>query len=76
MTLEEDSGVTGEKQITDLYFFICTSKSVICFSPVPPESSSGSTQVQHQHPSLFAATDVPGKMDNVVKSQTAGSSQE
>ena len=41
---EEDSGGTGEKQITDLDFSIWISKSVIYFSPVTPESSSGVTR--------------------------------
>ena len=41
---EEDSGVTGEKQITDLLIQIEKYKSVILFSPVLPESSSGVTR--------------------------------
>ena len=51
VTPEEASGVTGEKQIAYLLMQIEKCKSVICFSPVPPESSSGSTQAQNQHPS-------------------------
>ena len=42
--LKEDSGSTGEKQIDDLHFSICISKSSIYFYPVTPESSSGVTR--------------------------------
>ena len=43
VTLEEASGVTGEKQIFDLLMQMEKCKSPICFSPVLPESSSGGT---------------------------------
>ena len=43
VTLEEASGVTEEKQIADLLMQMEKCKSVICFSPVLPESSSGGT---------------------------------
>ena len=51
VTPEEASGVTGVKQIADFLMQIEKCKSVICFSLMPPESSSGSTQAQNQHPS-------------------------
>ena len=44
---EEDSRSTGEKQIDDLHFSICISKSSICFYPVTPESSSGVTKINN-----------------------------
>ena len=44
VTPEEASEDTGEKQIADLLMQMEKCKLVICFSPVPPESSSGSTQ--------------------------------
>ena len=50
VTPEETSGVTGEKQIADLLMQMEKCKSVICFSLVPSESTSGSTQAQNQHP--------------------------
>ena len=51
VTPEEASGVTGEKQIADFFIQMEKCKSVICFFPVPPESSSGSTQAQNKNPS-------------------------
>ena len=51
VTPEEDSGFTGEKQIADLLTQMEKYKSVNCFSPVPPESSSESTWAQDQLPS-------------------------
>ena len=44
VTPEEASRVTEEKQFTDLLMQMEKYKSVICFSPVFPESSSGSTR--------------------------------
>ena len=45
VTSEEASGVTEEKQISDLLMQMEKCKSPICFSPVLPESSSGGTEM-------------------------------
>ena len=51
VTPEEASGVTEEKQIADLLIQMEKCKSVICFSPMLPESSSGGTR-SHYWPKI------------------------
>ena len=51
VTPEEDSGSTGEKQMADLLMQMEKCKSVICFSPVLPESSSEGTR-SHYWPKI------------------------
>ena len=46
VTPEEASGVTEEMKIDDLHRQMEKCKSLICFSPVLPESSSGGIEIK------------------------------